>query len=305
MENWQNQKIRKLIYDRGGEFLNQKFETLANECGVVHTFASPKTPEHNGFVERANHTILEKACCLMNPTSLPNQYSAEAINTEVFLLNLSPTHSRDGKYHQFLWSKIFLNLTRLQTFGCQSVIHNIKRQQDWELSSPVQEGILLGFENEGTAYHILRLDDLNIVVTRNATFNEKAFPSIPGKPNSVQWMINRIDELLPLTDIHTDTQREENSLYDPEDSLDVARYHETNNENRNGSDWSNEGKPNQFPDESSCDSPVGCSDHLNNETNSHSHKELMNIHKKRVKVIGPRHPTLITSNIDSMHILPY
>ncbi|MBW0554731.1 hypothetical protein O181_094446 [Austropuccinia psidii MF-1] len=166
----------------------------------------------------------------MNPTNLPNQYWEEAINTEMFLSNLSPTHLRNGKSPQFLWSNIFPNLTGLQTFGCQSVIHNLKIQQDWKLSSPGQEGILLGFENDGTAYRILRLDDLKVK-----------------------------------------TQREENSLSDPEDSLDIARYQETNNENINGSDRSNEGQTNQFPNESSCDSPVECSDHLNNETNSHSH----------------------------------
>ncbi|MBW0543256.1 hypothetical protein O181_082971 [Austropuccinia psidii MF-1] len=241
----------------------------------------------------------------MNPTSLPNQYWAEAIKTAVFLLNLSPTHSRNGKSPHFLWSNIFPNLTGLQTFGCESVIHNLKIQKDWELSSHGQEGILLGFENEGTAYCILRLDDLNDVVTRKTSFNGKVFPSITGKPNSVQWTINGIDELLPLIDIHTDTQREEHSLSDPEGSLDVARYQETNNENVNGSDWSDEGQINQSCDESSYDSPVPSSNHLNNDTNSHSHEELWNIHKQRVKVIGPRHPNIITSNVDSMHILPY
>ncbi|MBW0483819.1 hypothetical protein O181_023534 [Austropuccinia psidii MF-1] len=112
------------------------------------------------------------------------------------------------------------------------------------------------------------------MVTRNATFNERVFPSIPGKPNSVQWTINRIDKLLPLADIHTNTQREENYFTDPEDSLEVARHQETNNENVNGSDQSNEGKTNKLPNESSCNSPVKHCNHLNNETNSHIHEEL-------------------------------
>ncbi|MBW0583667.1 hypothetical protein O181_123382 [Austropuccinia psidii MF-1] len=72
MENWHNRKIRKLVSDREGEFLNQRFEALENDCGFVHIFAPPETPEHNGFAERANRTILEKARCLMSPTNLPN-----------------------------------------------------------------------------------------------------------------------------------------------------------------------------------------------------------------------------------------
>ncbi|MBW0479360.1 hypothetical protein O181_019075 [Austropuccinia psidii MF-1] len=186
----------------------------------------------------------------MNPTNLPNKYWAEAINTAVFLSNLSPTHLRNGESPHFLWRKISPNLTGIQTFGCKSVIYNLKRLQDWKLSSPGQEGIFLGFENEGTAYCVLRLDDLKVVVTRNATFNERAFPSIPGKTNSVQWVIDEIDELLPLSDIHTDTQREGKSLTDPEYSLDLASHQETNNEYVNDLDQSNEEKTNQFPNES-------------------------------------------------------
>ncbi|MBW0545106.1 hypothetical protein O181_084821 [Austropuccinia psidii MF-1] len=192
MENWHNQKIRKLISDGGGEFLNKKFETLAKGCGFVHIFAPPKTPEHNGFAERANHTILEKALCLMNPTNLPNQYWEEAINTAVFLSNLSPTHSRNNKSPQLLWRNVSPNVSGLCTFGCQPVIYNVKMQHNWKLSSPRQEGILLGFENEGTAYCILILDDLKVVITRNVTFNERVFPSVPGKKNSAQWTIEKV-----------------------------------------------------------------------------------------------------------------
>ncbi|MBW0517611.1 hypothetical protein O181_057326 [Austropuccinia psidii MF-1] len=272
MENWHNRKIRKLISDRGGEFLNQKFKTLANECGFVHIFAPPETPEHNGFAERANRTIVEKAHCLMNPTNLPNQYWAGAVNPAVFLSNLSPTHSRNGKSPQFLWSNILANLTGLQTFGCQSVIYNLKRRRDWKLSSPGQEGILLGFENEGTAYRILRLDDLKVVVTRNATFNARVFPSIPGKTTSVQWTIDGIDELLPLTEIHTDTQREGNSLTDPEDSLAVTSHKEVNNEDINESERSNQEQTDQPLIESSCYSPIECCNHPIDEINSYGHE---------------------------------
>ncbi|MBW0500222.1 hypothetical protein O181_039937 [Austropuccinia psidii MF-1] len=292
MENWHNRKIRKLISDRGGEFLNHKFETLANECGFVHIFAPPKTPEHNGFAERANCTILEKALCLMNPTNLPNQYWAEAVNTAVFLSNLSPTHSRNNKSPQFLWSNASPNLSGLHTFGCQSVIHNIKRQRNWKLSSPGQEGILLGFENEGTAYRILRLDDLKVVITRNATFNERIFPSVPGKTNSAQWTI---DELLSPLNTHTDVQREDDSLIDPQDSLHSAGHQENNLEDPNDSDRSNEEQTNQLTNEPSSEPLTSCHNNLNNEIDFQNCEESSDAHRgTRVKVIGPRHPTLIT-----------
>ncbi|MBW0488376.1 hypothetical protein O181_028091 [Austropuccinia psidii MF-1] len=280
MENWHNRKIRKLVSDRGGEFLNQRFEALANECGFVHIFAPPETPEHNGFSERANRTILEKARCLMSPTNLPNRYWAEAINTAVFLSNLSPTLSRDGKSPQFLWSSISPNLTGLRTFGC--------------------------FENEGSAYRILRLDDLKVVITRNAVFNKRVFPSIPGKTTSVHWTIDGIDESLPLAATYSDRQIEGDSLSNSEDNVDILNHRGSNDESIINSERTNEDQTDESPNESSSNSPIEHGDLLNNERHRCSSEEATNNHKtRRVKVVGPRHPTLITSNVDSIHILPY
>ncbi|MBW0472925.1 hypothetical protein O181_012640, partial [Austropuccinia psidii MF-1] len=61
MENWHRKKIRKIISDRGGEFVNQKFSDLADKNGMIHILSPPETPEHNGYSERANRTILQKA----------------------------------------------------------------------------------------------------------------------------------------------------------------------------------------------------------------------------------------------------
>ncbi|MBW0538230.1 hypothetical protein O181_077945 [Austropuccinia psidii MF-1] len=65
LENLHDRKIKKIVTDSGGEFVNQKFKDLANTCGFTHVVAPPYTPEYNGFAERANRTILDKARCLL------------------------------------------------------------------------------------------------------------------------------------------------------------------------------------------------------------------------------------------------
>ncbi|MBW0546769.1 hypothetical protein O181_086484 [Austropuccinia psidii MF-1] len=147
MENQQDKKIKKLTSDQGGEFLNEKFKRLAANCGFVHIFSPPETPEHNGYAERCNHTILEKARCLMGAANLPNQYWAKAINTAVFLSNMSPTPSRGNKTPYQLWSNNPPRLSRLRIFGCREVIYNLKSRHSWKLAPPGQEGVLLGFQN--------------------------------------------------------------------------------------------------------------------------------------------------------------
>ncbi|MBW0523806.1 hypothetical protein O181_063521 [Austropuccinia psidii MF-1] len=54
MENHHDRTLKKLVSDRGGEFLNVNFNDLSRDCGFKHVFAPPETPQHNGFAERAN-----------------------------------------------------------------------------------------------------------------------------------------------------------------------------------------------------------------------------------------------------------
>ncbi|MBW0574442.1 hypothetical protein O181_114157 [Austropuccinia psidii MF-1] len=113
MGNWHNRKRKKLVYDRGGELLNQKFENLSNECGFTHTFSPLETPDHNRYAKGANRTVLEKARCLMSHTNLPNEYWEEAINTALFLSNISPTSYRGNKLPHLLWTNTHAKLTKL------------------------------------------------------------------------------------------------------------------------------------------------------------------------------------------------
>ncbi|MBW0536871.1 hypothetical protein O181_076586 [Austropuccinia psidii MF-1] len=124
-ENFHNTKIKRLVSDKGGEFENERFRNLAASCGFIHTFSPTATPEHNGFAERANRTILDKARC-----------------------NKSPF---------FLWAAKLPRLKRLRTFGCKAFILIRKKDRDWKLAPTSEEGVLLGFENDNSSYRILRL----------------------------------------------------------------------------------------------------------------------------------------------------
>ncbi|MBW0503883.1 hypothetical protein O181_043598 [Austropuccinia psidii MF-1] len=70
-ENLHSLKIKKPVSDKGSEFENKKFSMLAASCNFVHLFTPTYTPEHNGFAERANSTILDKARCLLLTSNLP------------------------------------------------------------------------------------------------------------------------------------------------------------------------------------------------------------------------------------------
>ncbi|MBW0472314.1 hypothetical protein O181_012029 [Austropuccinia psidii MF-1] len=152
MENKHDRKLKKLVSNGGGEFLNNQFKELLYKCGFIHIFSPPETPQHNGYAEQENRTILEKAICLIHPTNLSKSFWAEAIDTAVLLSNLIPTISRNNKSPHLLWYNNPGRINRLKTFGFRAVIFNHHKHRDWKLAPPGSEGIFLGDENKNTSY---------------------------------------------------------------------------------------------------------------------------------------------------------
>ncbi|MBW0471575.1 hypothetical protein O181_011290 [Austropuccinia psidii MF-1] len=186
MENQQDWKIKRIVSDRGGEFLNKHFKDLAEECGITHILSPAETPQHNGYAERANRTILEKTRCLLGSANLPDCYWSEAMSTATLLSNLIPTSLRMNKSPYFLWTNQPPQIKRLRTFGCLAFIANPREHRTWKMGPAGVEGILLGYESENTAYHILRISDAKVIVTKHSTFDEGNFPSLTEVIEGIQ-----------------------------------------------------------------------------------------------------------------------
>ncbi|MBW0532418.1 hypothetical protein O181_072133 [Austropuccinia psidii MF-1] len=133
--------------------------------GFVHVASPPYTPQLNGFVERANRTILEKARCLLLESNLPNQYWAEAVNHSTLLKNLIPTPSRKNRSPFRLWTGSSPKIKNLRAFGCKVVFAVPKQKRPWKLAPTGEMGILLGFDYESPAYRVLKLSDKRVFIT--------------------------------------------------------------------------------------------------------------------------------------------
>ncbi|MBW0515923.1 hypothetical protein O181_055638 [Austropuccinia psidii MF-1] len=121
IENHQQKTIKTVVSDCSGEFINKTFEDLFPYCGFTHIFSPPYTPQHNGFTECANWTILDKAKCLLNESGLAKQYWAKAINASTLLTNLSPTPSGQNFSAYALCTCKLLRIKKLWVFGCQAI----------------------------------------------------------------------------------------------------------------------------------------------------------------------------------------
>ncbi|MBW0505866.1 hypothetical protein O181_045581, partial [Austropuccinia psidii MF-1] len=270
-ENFHSLKIRKLVSNRGGKFENKNFSALAASCGFIHQFAPTSTPEHNGFTERANRTILDKARCLLLTSNLPRSYWAEAVNTASLLSNLMPTPSRENLSPFSAWSSKPSRIKRLKPFSCKAFILVHKNKREWKLSPTSEEGILLGFVNDNSAYKILRIRDKSVIITRHAYFVEDNFPSLSATPD--------IDDCSRWVEID---EEDNEAFYDCEE---IEPQHSNDSSDTHSVDTS----PSFELAPQTSESPEPC------------HPE----NPRKIRVIGPQHPTIIRGDIVPENILPY
>ncbi|MBW0533366.1 hypothetical protein O181_073081 [Austropuccinia psidii MF-1] len=147
------------------------------------------------------------------------------------------------------------------------------------------------------------LSDLNVVTTRNATFNEKIFPSVPG---GVKFSWNFVEE-------HPDNQHSDANCpldidipADCSSPTDLTNPQETEDRNSDGSNAPRIPSPVEsnanhdvLPPDMTAHCPNSSVEPPSNQQSSNDYRP------NRLKVIGPHHPTLIMSDIDPTHILPY
>ncbi|MBW0502568.1 hypothetical protein O181_042283 [Austropuccinia psidii MF-1] len=115
---------------------------------------------------------------MLNETNLTKKYWAKAVNTATLISSLNSTTLQNNQSPAAIWNNSQANLTKLRVFGCQAIKFKLKKECSWKLDQRGQEGIMLGYENENSAYRILQLQDRKIIITRHAKFNEKKFPKI-------------------------------------------------------------------------------------------------------------------------------
>ncbi|MBW0568870.1 hypothetical protein O181_108585 [Austropuccinia psidii MF-1] len=155
----------------------------------------------------------------------------------------------------------------IQTFGFQVIISLQKGHWECNFGPSGNEGVFLGFENDNTSYCIFRTIDKKVVTTRHAIFNKNLFPKVSGDIGDLIVAWNSSNWPATVDELRADEQREDTSRVVDE----VHVPHEN---------ASNTKEPSLEPHHPSSPRP-------------------------RINIIGPQHPTCITSNILEQNIFPY
>jgi transposase InsO family protein len=122
IERETGRQLKCVRADNGGEYRGL-LEEYCRSHGIRLEKTVPKTPQHNGVVERMNITICERIKCVLSHAKLPKSFWGEAMKTVIDLINLSLSVPLNCDFPQRVWTGKDVSFEHLRVFGCRAFVH--------------------------------------------------------------------------------------------------------------------------------------------------------------------------------------
>ncbi|MBW0473092.1 hypothetical protein O181_012807 [Austropuccinia psidii MF-1] len=148
--------VPNIISNNGSEFKNHKFLMFFQKEGISHLVTSAYTPQQNPIAERHNQATVNKARCLLEDSSLPLSCWDEAVNTAVYLENLTPKSAISFEEPFKRWHHRELSLNHLHPFGCQVIYYN--KYINGKVLDRGVKGTFLGYGEGHQSFQILDME---------------------------------------------------------------------------------------------------------------------------------------------------
>jgi hypothetical protein len=160
-------KVKRIITDGGGEFVNRDMSLWLGERGITHLVTTRNTPQHNGTAERMNRTIMEKARTIRIDSGLDKNLWAELVSTAVFLYNCNP---KTNPYLR-MWAEE-PRLDAIKPIGTKVFysIHHFAKVG--KMDPRCRKGILIGFDEGMKSYRIWDPETSKVIRSRDILFEK-------------------------------------------------------------------------------------------------------------------------------------
>jgi len=125
-----------LRIENEGEFCGKEFEQYCKKCGITCQNTTQYTQQWNGFSERKNAMLMEKARSMLNSVRLAQELWAKVINIAQYLINRSSSSTlvdsipHDDWIPHEVWFGKNPSLSHLTFFGCDAFGHVPKEKRN-------------------------------------------------------------------------------------------------------------------------------------------------------------------------------
>ncbi|MBW0556077.1 hypothetical protein O181_095792 [Austropuccinia psidii MF-1] len=168
-ENQTGQKIKAVVSDNGGEFINKEFLRIFEENGIIHLPTALYTPQQDLVAERENRSLLERIRVL-----LLDYQALVACSMAAYLLNQTPVSSLSFQTPISKWvvTSPSTGIDCLHPFGCTAVIHLPKERKKSNVGPTAVLCMFLGNVEGHHNFCLYDPESRRILITHNCTFKE-------------------------------------------------------------------------------------------------------------------------------------
>lgn len=171
VETHTEKRVKYLRSDNGGEYTSEEFHRYCKEEWITRHFTTVYTPQQNALSKRLNRTMLEKVRSMLSEYGLPGEFWAEAVNTAVYLVNLSLSSAINFSTPSELRHKRMADYSRLKVFGCTTYLLTPKEHRT-KLDPTSKKCHFLGYTSGVKGYRLWDPLARKVIVSRDVSFNE-------------------------------------------------------------------------------------------------------------------------------------
>ena len=100
-----------------------------------------------------NKTLMEREKSMLSGVGLGHEFWAEAMETECYLVNRSPSSVLEDKTPKEVWTSKKPSLSHLRVFGCVAYVH-VPKEKRTKLDSKSKKCIFIGYKDGLKGYKL-------------------------------------------------------------------------------------------------------------------------------------------------------
>ena len=182
--------VREIRSDNGTEFKNAVLNDFCADKGITRQYSGPRTPQHNGVIERKNRTLIEAARTMLSESKLLMYFWAEVVNTTCYTQNRTLINKDLMKTPYEIMNDKKPTLKYFHVFGAKCFVLKDGDDRRGKFEAKAHEAVFVGYSRR--SYRVYIIGQHQVKESFNVTFDDTKLPDIQTEDATEKLKFNNL-----------------------------------------------------------------------------------------------------------------